>query len=92
MVDVIIAKTKAKKTEYLLNVTLVGCSYGLWLLYLATITFTNIICKNKRNLCDLFDTKKPALCALKLTIHLVFFTIPVPYYNEFFVIAKISAL
>ena len=28
----------------------------------------------------------------ELTMHLVFFTIPKPYYNEFFVITKMSAL
>ena len=102
MADVTIAKTKVNKTEHLLNVTLVGFSYARWLLHLAEVAFANIIYKHKWNLFALFDTKKPTLCALflfhdfmkneKLTIHLVFFTIPESYYNDFFVITKMSVL
>ena len=54
------------------------------------------------NLFALLNNTKPAICALflvhyfvkdqKLTIHLVSFTLPVSYYNEFFAIKNMSSL
>ena len=86
-----IARTNAKKTEYLLNIILVMCSFASWLLDLVEMPlqalFTSInemylICLILKNqhcvpyFCSI-------ICERWKTIQLVFFTLPLSYYNDY---------